>query len=156
MLATAAVENGPNLITGATIADLFADLAQRWRGWSGQKVWENNEHTLRLAATHDGLGHIRIEVHLTKYAHAEWEACGSIALDAGELADLARRASTFDQAQAGSADRQPLRHHAQALGDLARAVSAVTEIGHRGRVDPLRLGGSLVPVSEEAGSPTRR
>jgi hypothetical protein len=104
--ASAAVENGPNLITGATIADLFADLAEHWRGWSGQKVWENNERTLRLAGTHDGLGHIWTEVHLTKYAHAEWEASGSIPLDAGEeLADLARRASAFDQAQAGTDGR---------------------------------------------------
>jgi hypothetical protein len=65
LVASAAVENGPNLITGATIADLFADLAEHWRGWSGQKVWENNEHTLRLEATHDGLGHVGIDVHLT-------------------------------------------------------------------------------------------
>jgi hypothetical protein len=106
LLASAAVENGPNLITGATIADLFEDLAEHWRGWSGQKVWENNEHTLRLAATHDGLGHVEIEVHLTRYAHAEWEASGSIMLDAGDLRGLARRASAFDRAQADTDGRQ--------------------------------------------------
>jgi hypothetical protein len=46
---------------------------------------------LRLAATHDGLGHIGIEVHVTKQALAAWEASGSIALDASDLAN--RRAA---------------------------------------------------------------
>lgn len=105
MLAAALVENGPHYMTGATIADLFADLAEHWRGWSGEKVWENNEGTLRLAAVHDGAGHIQIEVHLTKYAHQEWAVTGSVGAEAGALSELARQASAFDRAQAGTDGR---------------------------------------------------
>jgi len=35
------------------------------------------------------------------------------------------------------------------MGDLARTVAAVTEVGDCGHVDPFSLGGPLVPVSEE-------
>jgi hypothetical protein len=101
------VENGPHYRTGATIADLFAQMADCWRGWTGVKEWENNEGTLTLCATHNGLGHISIEVVLRNYAHREWELVGTLTVDAGALEHLARAAAEFDRAQAATDGRYP-------------------------------------------------
>ena len=103
--AEALVENGPHYMSGLTIADFFARLAEHWRGWEGVWSWENNEHTVRLDATHDGLGHVGIDVTLQKYAHREWQACGKVHVDAGALAYYARQAAQFDEAQAGTDGR---------------------------------------------------
>lgn len=57
--------------------------------------------------------------------------------------------SAFTDTYLIAPDREFFRGHPQVFGDLARAVAAVTEVGHRGHADPLGLSGLLVPVSEE-------
>jgi Family of unknown function (DUF6228) len=45
--------------------DAFFDrLVARWRGWQGEQVWEALEHQMSIAASHDGLGHVRLRVTL--------------------------------------------------------------------------------------------
>jgi hypothetical protein len=75
----------------------FADLAENWRGWRGKKEWE--ALGLRLAAQHDGLGHVTLDVTLeTDYASADrWRVRASLALDAGALDRLVSEARALDQ-----------------------------------------------------------
>jgi hypothetical protein len=40
----------------------FGALAEDWRGWEGERGWE--ALGLRLAARHDGLGHVALDVTL--------------------------------------------------------------------------------------------
>jgi len=74
----------------------FADLAKHWRGWEGDKNWE--ALGLRLAARHDGLGHVTLDVTLDEdYAMADrWRVRASLTLDAGGLNQLARAAQVLD------------------------------------------------------------
>jgi Family of unknown function (DUF6228) len=76
----------------------FADLANQWRGWDGEKEWE--AFGLRLAARHDGLGHVTLDVTLEDdYATASrWRVRASLELDAGVLDRLAVQARTVDAA----------------------------------------------------------
>src|SRR5215210_9208315 len=43
---------------------LFSEMAQSWRGWSGEKTWHALEGELTLTATMDSLGHVTIRVQL--------------------------------------------------------------------------------------------
>jgi Family of unknown function (DUF6228) len=76
----------------------FGRLAAQWRGWNGDEEWEGLG--LRLAARHDGLGHITIDAVLEQdYAMAErWRLRASIQVDAGTLGDLSRDAASLDAA----------------------------------------------------------
>ena len=75
----------------------FADLAQRWRGWEGDREWESLG--LRLAARHDGLGHVTLDATLdADYATAErWRVRASLIVDAGGLGALALAAGALDE-----------------------------------------------------------
>ena len=44
------------------LATFFAGLANDWRGWQGERVYESLEHDLRFVAEHDG--HVRLKVRL--------------------------------------------------------------------------------------------
>ena len=67
------------------------------RGWRGKKEWE--ALGLRLAAQHDGLGHVTLDVTLeADYASADrWRVGASLALDAGALDRLVPGARALDQ-----------------------------------------------------------
>jgi hypothetical protein len=75
----------------------FADLAAKWRGWEGKKHWE--ALGLALAARHDGLGHVTLDVTLQHdYAAVDpWQVRASLALDAGALDRLALEARELDR-----------------------------------------------------------
>ena len=75
----------------------FADLAEHWRGWRGEKEWE--ALGLRLAARHDGLGHVTLDASLeTNHTTADrWRVRASLTLDAGTLDRLASEARRLDQ-----------------------------------------------------------
>lgn len=42
----------------------ISDLAQNWRGWSGEKTWHAFEGELDLVAASDAPGHIKIRFKL--------------------------------------------------------------------------------------------
>jgi uncharacterized protein DUF6228 len=75
----------------------FSELANAWQGWEGEKVWEGLG--LRLAAKHDGLGHVRLDAILEEdYAMADrWRLRATLSLDAGILTQLAREARVLDR-----------------------------------------------------------
>lgn len=74
----------------------FASLAKRWRGWRGTREWESLG--MSLAARHDGLGHVTLDVTLDQdYAAAErWTVRASLFLDAGALDHLSNAARVLD------------------------------------------------------------
>ena len=75
---------------------LFAEMARDWRGWEGSRSIESLEGQLRLSATSDRLGHIRLRVELRgDPAGSDWHAADTLFLDAGQLDDLAERAKAY-------------------------------------------------------------
>lgn len=46
----------------ADLGRYFSQLAESWRGWKGEVVFESLEHDLRLSATHDGHVHVKVEI----------------------------------------------------------------------------------------------
>jgi hypothetical protein len=77
--------------------DLFAYLAANWKGWTGERTWESLEGELRLAATCDRTGHVRINIHLHDGAPALWKVNTSVMVEAGQLERLAEEAVAFDR-----------------------------------------------------------
>ena len=76
--------------------DFFADLAMSWPGWDNKKECQSLEEHLRVAATHDRLGHIRLRVYLRDVnVGSDWSAETSIWLEAGQLEDVAKRARQY-------------------------------------------------------------
>jgi hypothetical protein len=75
----------------AELAEFFRGLASDWRGWPGERVYQSLEHDLRLAAVHDGFGHVRLAVQLRQSSLPDgWSAAAVIWLDPGE--ELSRAA----------------------------------------------------------------
>lgn len=74
------------------LAAYFADLAESWRGWEGENVWESIEHDLRITATSDRLGHCHLTFTLRDGPNYTWETTVSgFAISAGEdMAAVAR------------------------------------------------------------------
>ncbi len=80
-----------------SIGRFFKSLGEDWRGWDGERTWSSIEGTFALNATHDGLGHVPLRVHLQQnvYEHA-WQVDAVIHLEAGGLPAVAREALRFD------------------------------------------------------------
>lgn len=77
-------------------SQLFADVAQNWRGWQGSKEETSLEGHLGLSFTADRLGHITMRVHLTdRDGESDWMAAQSIHIEAGQLDELASRAAAY-------------------------------------------------------------
>jgi hypothetical protein len=79
--------------TVGPIGEFFRELAADWRGWQGERRW--GQAPLILAATHDGLGHVAINVQVATnvYSEPDWEARATIELEAGRLDHVARQAA---------------------------------------------------------------
>jgi hypothetical protein len=68
-------------------AILFADFAENWRGWEGEKAWYDIDDALHLVATSDRLGHVRIAIKMND--HADHVLTGAVVIDAGRLDEWA-------------------------------------------------------------------
>jgi hypothetical protein len=63
----------------------FRGLAADWRGWLGERTYESLEHDLRLTATHDGHGHVRLAVEMRQCSVPDgWSAAAVVSIDPGE------------------------------------------------------------------------
>ena len=72
----------------------FTSLADTWRGWEGEKKWEDLEHRVGLTATCDKTGHVTLTV-LIRDAQYSGRLQVPIYLEAGGLEGIARRAVAF-------------------------------------------------------------
>jgi hypothetical protein len=77
------------------LAAYFAGLADDWRGWEGERVYESMEHDLRFVAEHDG--HARLRIRLWQSSDPNgWTVETRLTLDPGEeLTRLAEDMTTF-------------------------------------------------------------
>jgi hypothetical protein len=66
----------------------FEELAQHWRGWDGVREFASVEHDFKLAAIHDGSGHVELWVTLgteTDYPQRDWLVRVALHFEAGGL-----------------------------------------------------------------------
>ena len=75
-------------------APFFTSLADAWRGWEGERKWEDLEERVGLTATCDKTGHVTLAV-LLRDAQYSGRVQVRINLEAGGLEDIARRAEAF-------------------------------------------------------------
>jgi hypothetical protein len=76
---------------GDLLSPFFADLAESWSGWEGEKVYRSLEADLELRASHDGLGSINLGVIIGRVAPPSWTMAAGLQIDAGEqLASIAK------------------------------------------------------------------
>jgi Family of unknown function (DUF6228) len=72
------------------LAAFFEELAESWRGWQGERIYESIEHDLRIVATHDG--HVRLKIRLWQSTDPDgWIAETTLRLEAGEQLSQAAR-----------------------------------------------------------------
>jgi hypothetical protein len=78
------------------LINLFESIAVDWRGWEGKRHWAAIEGDLDITATHDRLGHIRIDVViLNNDLEDNWKVDAPIFLDAGSVDPLAAKVRMF-------------------------------------------------------------
>lgn len=79
-----------------SLCDFFADIAANWKGWTDVKEWKAAEHPFKLSGSHDGLGHIALDVQLGSGWHeGDWRVQSRILIDAGLLDEVATRVLAF-------------------------------------------------------------
>ena len=78
------------------LADLFAYMAEHWRGWEGLRTWGSLEGELKIAARTDRLGHVYLDVTLREGAPEKWTLRTNLVLEAGMLEQAAKGAREFE------------------------------------------------------------
>ena len=79
-------------------AALFRQMAERWRGWTGELHWESLDDGLCLRASQDRTGHVSILIRLRQeigLSSCDWSVETTIVVEAGQLGAIARRAELF-------------------------------------------------------------
>ena len=75
---------------------LFVKMARQWSGWSGELTWGSLEGELVLRCSHDGLGHVSIQIDLQSGPMpSDWRVTATVMTEAGQLEHIARRAELF-------------------------------------------------------------
>lgn len=79
----------------AHLARYFDSLAESWRGWPGERVFESAEGDLCLSATHDG--HVRVSILLRESDKPRgWRVSAELHIEPGEqLSSIARDVSVL-------------------------------------------------------------
>ena len=73
----------------------FADMASVWRGWPGTKEWIDDGGYISMRATHDGIGHVALEISASP--SAGWDGPGSwdlritVPIEPGALEGISQR-----------------------------------------------------------------
>lgn len=87
------VENNP---AWEPPTQLFASMAEQWRGWNGELKWRALEGEYGLVATRDASGHIKLQATLTGWdGSGYWSATIPLRTEAGMLDQLHRQVSAF-------------------------------------------------------------
>lgn len=79
------------------LGDFFGQLADDWRGWTGEREWESLEGELRLRAEADRTGHVYLRIRLQGGAPDRWTVDALLVLEAGQLQRMAMEARAFEQ-----------------------------------------------------------
>jgi hypothetical protein len=73
-------------------------MAESWKGWQGEKVWQSLEGELRIACSVDALGHVKASVTILAGLPRRWEVHAVLYTESGALDGLAREAEAFQNA----------------------------------------------------------
>lgn len=68
----------------------FKEMSIDWRGWAGEKIWEDLDQQLRLTGTIDNIGHVSVRVEIWS-ANYNAKLRITLVLDAGQLDEVAFR-----------------------------------------------------------------
>jgi Family of unknown function (DUF6228) len=68
------------------LVSYFDDLADHWRGWQGDRTWRSLDGSMRIAASHDGQGHVALVGTLMRdsFSADSWLARVCLTVEAGE------------------------------------------------------------------------
>jgi|KBSMisStandDraft_5_1062788.scaffolds.fasta_scaffold568029_1 hypothetical protein len=83
---TASVESSTSVKGPPSI--LFKDIASNWRGWAGEKHWEDLDETVQLIATCDRTGHVQLTVIFALYPYPKDHVRVSLSYEAGSLEQM--------------------------------------------------------------------
>ena len=72
----------------------FKSLAESWRGWEGEKKWEDLEHRVGFTGTCDRTGHVTVKV-LVQDSQYSGRAVLPIHLESGSLETIANRVESY-------------------------------------------------------------
>ncbi|MCA1726131.1 MAG: DUF6228 family protein [Actinobacteria bacterium] len=100
--------NGPGLDASARLPDDYAGalgeftgfivgLARSVEAWPDERSWRSIDDHLRISATCDATGHVKLNVSMRNKPVRSWEVTSSLALDLGELPDLGDRVIRFTE-----------------------------------------------------------
>jgi len=80
-----------------SFVEFFESLAEDAQGWAETRGYESLDGTLRIAATHDRIRAVRLEVRLRGDARSgfDWSASHRLSVEAGNLGKLAAAARAF-------------------------------------------------------------
>jgi Family of unknown function (DUF6228) len=82
-------------------SQLFQKLAAQWSGWKGSEEWGSLEGELEIEAICDATGHVKLTFKVPGYGEFLcWSASVWVAVEAGQLEQLAREANAFFVADA--------------------------------------------------------
>jgi len=76
------------------LPDFFAELAENWKGWDGEKVWRAMEDECRLNASMSKTGHVILKTTLNLYRY-QWRAMPEIMIEAGQLDSIDKHVREF-------------------------------------------------------------
>ncbi len=71
---------------------LFSSIAKDWKGWPGEKTWEDLEHRVILSCRMDSTGHAWLTVSITNYENST-SFSTELMFESGMLGEIARRVS---------------------------------------------------------------
>jgi Family of unknown function (DUF6228) len=80
---------------GNDLQAFFSRMAESWRGWSGDISWIAWENDFSLTASHDGRGHVVIQVHIGQMDPVDCTLQGKLVLEAGELDNVVAQVKRF-------------------------------------------------------------
>jgi Family of unknown function (DUF6228) len=78
----------------SSLATYFANLARAsWNGWSGEWIWATLEEDLRLSASIDRTGHIKLRYEMRpNRPEFDWSIHGAVELEVGRMEAIAQQA----------------------------------------------------------------
>ncbi len=79
------------VFTFSDLPEYFHELAEDWRGWSGEKVWASPDYDLVIAARSSNTGHDLLTFSVQDGPVRTWIASIDVEMEAGQEATATAR-----------------------------------------------------------------
>ena len=80
---------------GYRLAEIFKEMAENWKGWSGKKEWAALEGEFSITCNSTSTGIVTVKFFLTPGLEREWEVKSSLSFGAGELEVISKHMAKF-------------------------------------------------------------